>query len=429
MMTQIHDLNASNASQPEISSFARLTQLSTYLDEYQFDAACTTVISMCDATIRIIRYAFWLANQKAALAKKEFKKLLAKLGLAGEEKRYLKVAQAFADFEPNQLAQIEPRTIFQLAENHEKYEPIITELGTRSEITQDVVRELIAETRKTKNEQPEKPTIWRRTKKGKRYVQIPPIHCEKTGVILQAMMDSESKISQTIVSEGLDLRKAYIEGRLVYIEKFTTHPSDSHDDTQVDSNLVSETHSENFEPESEKDVEHNCDNNNLNKCVDTQVVTEQPQNNQAPECINIVVSPLLNNQQTEISESILEQSPTELLIAKLQNAQCWQEVREALLQHEDCKQLAWNKLTLIRRDQIMAMRPEEIIKLSDAKKAGMINDFREVADGVYEVRHNGCLFWEIVAKFRLDNFLAELKARIYHREDSPSIRNYHTRPT
>lgn len=177
--------------------------------------------SLADMTKTILHHAFWLAEQKQQLSLKQYKKLLVEQGWRGEEKRYLKIAAVFGQFSPQDLTQIEPLTVYQLANNSKKYQSVIDALLDLSSITQEAVRSLLKEKRPaTKAPKPEKPSIWRRTKNGGRYCQIPAIHeeDEHTGVTLQKMMDSEGLSAQQIVAEAIALRQAYQDGRLVEVE-------------------------------------------------------------------------------------------------------------------------------------------------------------------------------------------------------------------
>ena len=181
----------------------------------------SSLLSLADVTKTILRHAFWLAEQKQHLSLKQYRKLLVDLGWRGEEKRYLKIAAVFGKFLPQDLAQIEPLTVYQLANNSNKYKPVIDALLDLSAITQEAVRSLVKEQRTSKEPKPEKPSIWRRTKNGGRYCQIPPIHekDERTGVTLQKMMDTEGLSSQQIVAEAIALRQAYQERRLIVVEE------------------------------------------------------------------------------------------------------------------------------------------------------------------------------------------------------------------
>ncbi|WP_373525612.1 hypothetical protein [Nostoc sp.] len=177
-------------------------------------------ISLADVTKTILYHAFWLADQKKKISLKEYRQLLFDKGWRGEEKRYLKIAAVFGKFSPQDLAQIEPLTVYQLANNGNKYKPVIEALLDLSAITQEAVRSLVKEQRTPKEPKPEKPSIWRRTKNGGRYCQIPPIHeqDEQTGVTLQKMMDEEGLSAQNIVAEAMSLRQAHKQGRLVLVE-------------------------------------------------------------------------------------------------------------------------------------------------------------------------------------------------------------------
>jgi hypothetical protein len=174
--------------------------------------------ALFQATAIILKHAFFLEELKKTHSKKEYKKLLCQYGFWDEQKKYLKLAAAFQKFSPQDLAQIEPRTIYQLAENSKKYQPIIDQLWDLAEVSQKTVRQLVKKQRQPRKQKSEKPSIWRRTKNGKRYCQIPPIHeeDERTGIALQKMMDEEGLTAQKIVAEAIALRLAYKEGRLAY---------------------------------------------------------------------------------------------------------------------------------------------------------------------------------------------------------------------
>ena len=187
-------------------------------------AATSLQISNCaeslgKATQNILHNAFYIAKQKLELSRKAYKQLIKEWGWEKEDKKYLKVAKTFEKFSPMDLAEIEPNTLLLLSNQSKKYTPVIEQLLDMSSITQEKVRELIKQQRKPKPIQPEKSSIWRRTKNGGRYCQVPPIHDETTGVALQKMMDEEGKNAQQIVAEALELRQAMKEGRLVVVSQ------------------------------------------------------------------------------------------------------------------------------------------------------------------------------------------------------------------
>ncbi|AUT03740.1 hypothetical protein CLI64_26965 [Nostoc sp. CENA543] len=190
-------------------------------EPYKSEQADTTenlsLQTLADVTKAILRHAFWLAEQKRYLSLQEYRKLLLDQGWQGEEKKYLKIAATFGKFEPQDFAQVEPRTIYQLAERSNKYQSVLDRLLDVSVINQETVRSLIKKQRTPRSKKAEKLSIWRRLKNGGRYCQIPPIHeeSEQTGTTLQAMMEEEGLTAQQIVAEAIALRKAYQEGKLV----------------------------------------------------------------------------------------------------------------------------------------------------------------------------------------------------------------------
>jgi hypothetical protein len=216
MMTQVQGAIATHVDQHATAQAQFEQYVEGQADLKSVDAKNFKQQTLADATETILHYAFWLAEQKQQRSQREYRKLLSDQGWKGEEKKYLKVAAAFEKFVPEDLAQIEPRTIYQLAENSNKYQLAIDRLLDLTAITQEAVRKLIAQQRQPRIPKPEKPSIWRRTKNGGRYCQIPPIHeaDEQTGTTLQKMIDEEGFSAQHIVAEAIALRKAYKEGRL-----------------------------------------------------------------------------------------------------------------------------------------------------------------------------------------------------------------------
>ncbi|NMG10388.1 hypothetical protein [Brasilonema sp. UFV-L1] len=223
MMTPLKSVTVAQGNKQGIakSEFEQqyLEERATFLKSIVDDSVSFQMLA--DATETILRHAFWLAKQKQKRSFKEYKRLLADYGWKGEEKKYLKIAAAFQKFSPQELAEIEPSTLYQLARNSNKYKQIIDKLLDLTAITQEAVRCLMKEQRIPEERKPEKPSIWRRTKNGGRYCQIPPIHetDEQTGTTLQKMIDEEGLSAQHIVAEAVALRQAYKEGRLTLVEK------------------------------------------------------------------------------------------------------------------------------------------------------------------------------------------------------------------
>ncbi|MBD2441030.1 hypothetical protein [Nostoc sp. FACHB-110] len=219
MMTPLQGIVAAPANSQTINN-SQFEQSAEHKAHRAKKAENLTFQRLSDVTKAILHHAFWLAEQKNQLSLPDYKKLLLEQGWQGEEKKYLKIAAAFQKFSPQDIAQVEPRTIYQLAENSKKYQPIINRLLDLSVINQESVRGLLKKQRTRKTARYDKPSIWRRTKNGGRYCQIPPIHepNEQTGITLQRMMDEEGLTAQHIVAEAIALRQAYKAGQLVRID-------------------------------------------------------------------------------------------------------------------------------------------------------------------------------------------------------------------
>lgn len=185
------------------------------------------------ATQSILHNSFYIAKQKLELSRKAYKKLIKEWGWEKEDKKYLKLAKTFEKFSPSDLAEIEPNTLLLLSNQSKKYAFVIKQILDIGCITQEKVRQLIKQQRKRKPIKPEKPTIWRRTKNGGRYCQVPPIHDETTGVALQKMIDEEGLTAQQIVAEAVLLRQAMKEGRLNFESQ-----NQATEDTEVSSSEV-----------------------------------------------------------------------------------------------------------------------------------------------------------------------------------------------
>jgi|GEM_PF-788169 len=229
MMTQTFFPNAARTTEFDAVSQAQV-EFEDYLEEQGTHYIAPSFQSLFSSTESILHHAFWLQERKEALSKKDYRRLLEEHGWKGEESKYHKVAIAFQQFSPLQLSLIEPRTIFQLAENHKKYQPVIEGLQDLETITQSAVRELILSSRKPRLPKPEeKPTVWRQTGSGPRYVQIPPIHeeDEQTGLVLQRMIESEGLTVQAIIRDAIALRQAYKQGRLVEVEDLSLEVEDT----------------------------------------------------------------------------------------------------------------------------------------------------------------------------------------------------------
>lgn len=377
------------------------------------------------STVQLLRYSFWLAEQKATLPRKEYKELLSQLGWEGEEKTYLKVNVAFDTFTPYELAQVEPRTIFQIALNFKKYQSVIPQMKGLPQITQDLVRGFMKncyKPRAKREEQEEQvPSIWLRMPDNKRACQIGPIYNQFVGVMLEEMMTTEGRTAQSIVEEALVARyeskygfstaSSFVANNVTQDAETTQYSAPIDKDIETAPDLV--FNQVTLDEYASWDADQVSVEEDFNKVsLDYQHDYDEDEDSQdvwsfePEEKDDLIEDYEMFTAAVEVTSQI--SAPVDLLIQKLQTANSWQEINEALKNHEEYKQAAWDALTRKERRRIIELTPPTISRLSNAKREGLIIDFREVRESVYQVKRNGCLFWEIVYEYRIEEFFMRL---------------------
>jgi hypothetical protein len=133
MLPQIQELS--------ITSLDELVISPAQFNDFMSDAndVVHPIGAIYTSTVQLIRYLFWLVEQKENLPRKEYKELLSLLGWENEEKAYLKVKAAFDTFTPYELVQVEPRTIFQIALNFKKYQSVIPQMRAVRHFTYRII--------------------------------------------------------------------------------------------------------------------------------------------------------------------------------------------------------------------------------------------------------------------------------------------------
>ncbi len=97
----------------------------------------------------------------------------------------------------------------------------------------------------------------------------------------------------------------------------------------------------------------------------------------------------------EPQESDLELEPTSLdkgIDVLIQGD--WQDIRNIFRQYPEVKEQAWNALSTQQKRRVINITPESIKVLNKAKKEGVIEEYKEIANGVYEIKLPGTLIWE-----------------------------------
>ncbi|BDA68246.1 hypothetical protein CAL7716_024120 [Calothrix sp. PCC 7716] len=367
------------------TSLDELVLSSVQLDDLMSDAfdIVNPIGAVYTSTVSLLRFSFWLAKQKAILSQKQFNELLSKLKWNGEEKPFLKVDKAFSGFLPEDLAQVEPRTIFKLAENFKKYQSVFTQLVTFPQITQDIVRNLIQNCRKPRAKRVDEKTatIWMTAPDNGRFFQPPPMYDDATGVMLEQIMKSEGRSAQSVISEGI----ALVKQKLDALKAQQECPLPVNNDSEVDNLVTSE------------EVIDAANNQNIpSEPIDETLDSDLWRDDTEDYDLLTLADLELQNEMT----------PVERLIETFQSAQSWEEISEMLDKYEQYKDEAWDALTPLERRHVIEIMPSYLRRLRDAKRFGKIADFKELREGVYEVLLNGCMFWEIVYKSWLDSFLA-----------------------
>ncbi|BDA71800.1 hypothetical protein CAL7716_059660 [Calothrix sp. PCC 7716] len=390
------------------------------------------------STVQLLRYSSWLAEQKAKLTKQEYKDLLRQMGWESEEKAYLKVDAAFNVFAPYQLAQIEPRTIFLIALNLKKYQSVITQMQSLPIITQDKVRGFMKKCHKARaKKESGEATIWRMMPDTKRACVIGPIYNQAAGVMLEEMVKAQGRTGESITEQAIiyfyenEFKKS---AEIINVAETVTETTACEApivgvETAPQDMDVSFTSPAAVEAPQEEVVNENqtapsvseVASNFVHSWDEDLVVVEDMEVEETSEYNpwNIEDSVADETWSFELEEDFIEDyellttqsqtlAPHQELVQALQAATCWQEISVAFNTHEQYKYEAWNALTDVERRQILDLTPPAILKLSNAKRDGLIGDFRFEREGVYQVRENANLPWDIVFEHRLDDYLARL---------------------
>ena len=97
----------------------------------------------------------------------------------------------------------------------------------------------------------------------------------------------------------------------------------------------------------------------------------------------------------EPEESDIESEPTllEKAIDTLIQGN-WEEIRNIFNEHPEIKEQAWNALSSQQKRRVVDITPETVKVLNQAKKEGVIAEYKEIAVGVYRIKRPGTILWE-----------------------------------
>jgi hypothetical protein len=327
------------------------------------------ISNLADATISIVDQAFSLALKKQVLSHQEYKQLISSIGWnLKESKLYLKVADAFSSFSADELQEIEPHTIFDLAKHTKKYNQVIKSLKDCGKITQEKVHELIVAHRTPKKAKPDKPTIWKTGRDGEPVCRIPDIMEDdmQSGTIIQKEMDQNGTFPQTVIRKALQLWHDVQEGKLVVQEV--------EQNTEASENTTSHFDKEDFVEEEEFKY---VNLNTFSKC-DTSGSETTNYNEDASQAHhnsdNIIVNEVKTPQSTNIDSSLSDDCtlPFEQIVETLTRAESWLEVENAIDNYpQSAKSQIWGLLDTATQERFHQLKQEHLTNL---EKALQVND-------------------------------------------------------
>ncbi|NEU71825.1 hypothetical protein PI95_004345 [Hassallia byssoidea VB512170] len=376
-----------------------------YSQKHQLDLNPTAHIET--STLEYLHVVFLLWEYKCVYSKREYRTLLDTYGWdkgTAEERRALKIAENFQEFAtcPQHLAPIPVTILLKLCSK--KYQPIINQLqdypigGLTCEVVLELIEErkalLKAEKETSQNSFEEKPSIWRRTPRGERFVQFPPLWEEnhQTGVLAQELIDEYGLLPQAILREAI----ADYHAKLTQ-EKEQSQETAESEMVVVDSEIPPQVEISPIDSEETK----------------KEVISSVEQNEQA---ITLQVREFATdgNRQDGNSptSSATEQQPVEveeafILAEKLRSVDSYYQIRCSLYRHFNVKDQAWELLSPEEKSRIEKLLPQEVLALNEARNSGLIVDFYELETGWFQIFIHGVDTPIIVSKSNVFDWLKE----------------------
>ena len=98
-------------------------------------------------------------------------------------------------------------------------------------------------------------------------------------------------------------------------------------------------------------------------------------------------------EEPQESDIELEPTPLDKAIDVLIQGD-WKDIRIIFNQYPEVKGEAWNALCVEQKRRVIDITPDSVKVLNKAKKEGVIEEYKEIANGVYEIKLPGTLIWE-----------------------------------
>ena len=149
-----------------------------------------------------------LLRMQSDLKKNEYSTFLSVLGWASAKARkFINLAKTFSDFERSHLVGIELTTLLSLCSS--RYSGVVAQLREFSEITQELVEQLVKETQTPRKQKQEPVSGWKQSRSGGgRYYNV-LLHSEEVGISIESQADAEEILPQRVIEEAIALRAAH----------------------------------------------------------------------------------------------------------------------------------------------------------------------------------------------------------------------------
>jgi len=182
------------------------------------DVATATALSIQHLSQATVEQALEIGQRlwrmQRDLKKKEYSTFLSILGWASAKARkFINLAKVFDGFESSQLTGVELMTLLSLCSK--KYEELVGQLRETNNITQELVEQLIQQTRVPRAPKQDPINGWKQNRAGggRRYEVI--LHDEEAGLLIEQQALSEGILPQRVIAEAVALRA---QQKLVAVE-------------------------------------------------------------------------------------------------------------------------------------------------------------------------------------------------------------------
>ncbi len=399
----------------------------SYANQHQINSNPTVHIEQ--STLEYLHTAFLLYEYKYTHSKREYRALLSEYGWdkgSAEEKRSLKIAENFQAFIscPQHLVVVPISILLRLCSQN--YRILIEELknipiGT---LTCGLVLELIEERRsflKSQNRD-KKDGNWRAMPDGSRYYTFGKIMEDDhlTGVLTEKLIAelgfSPQRIVRMAIADLYEKHQAQIgKDEITSLVELIPDEEASHTIEELVINdertedTVNQINWESKQREFESLWQRDTEESEGDICEE---YLEEPEESNIDfeacdiETVETILPEMLATKEVPATDA-------EILADILRKASDYSDVRRGLYQYQQVKEEAWKMLSDWERKSVSQMLPEQIKKLSNAKREGLIVNFYEIeSGGVYKVFATDFpLIEETVSNNWLDKWLADLKVR------------------